>query len=218
MRPTVAILTACAAWALVGVPAAVAGPIVTGMGDEEPVDVITISYSTANPNVVINDGYGGPLEVTFDPAAGPIAKVFTVTSPKYHLLHIVETLRIVGRTVLDWHELLMVPDGEGGWMPSPNDDNLWWSCGYNSTPWPIVNPMPSLIEKLPPDDLLSIYWDPGLPDGTIVTIEKWFTVPTGMTTFAIFEYPTPEPAAMALVGLGLGWMTVSRRKRRKTGA
>jgi len=217
MKPTVALLTAGVAWALLSGTPAVATPIVTGTAGGEPAHVITTSYNAANPNVIIDNGYGAPLEVTFDPDAGPIAKVFTVTNPMRHQLHIVETLRVVGRTVLDWHEWLMVSDGQGGWMPSPNGDDFWWSCGYNGTPWPIVNPMPSLIEKLPPDDLLSIYWDPGLRDGTVVTIEKWLTVPEDITTFAIFEYPTPEPATMALVGFGLGWMAVSRRKRRKTG-
>jgi len=214
MKATITIFIAGLACVLLAVPGAVAGPIVTGLADGEPAAVIPLSYSTANPNVVIDNGYGGPVEIAFDPAAGPIAKVFTVTGPTYHHLHIVETLRIVGRSVFDWHELLMVPDGEGGWMPSGNHDDFWWSCTGGVTPWPIVNPTPSLIEKLNPDDLLSIYWDPALPDGTVVTIEKWVTVPAALTTFAIFQYPTPEPAAMALVGIGLGWMAVSRRKRR----
>jgi len=195
-------------------PAAIAGPIVAGLGGGEPVYEIIRSYTTTNPNVAIDD-LGTPIDVAFDPAAGPIAKVFHITTPAYHHLHLVETLRVVGRTIYDWHELLMVSDGEGGWQPSGNHDDLWWSCTGGVTPWPIVAPFPSLIEKLNPDDLLSIYWDEGLPDGTVITIEKWITVPSTMTTFAMFQYPTPEPATTALLGLGLGWLVAARHRRNR---
>jgi hypothetical protein len=210
---------------VVGLSAATAraDAVTVGALGNAPGDGLLFSYNTLAPLVEIGSpGVGIPM--AYDPDEGPLVKVFQVTNPRYHHLHIVEHIEVVGETsVEDWNEVLMVSNGEGGWTPSGNFDDLWFSCYYRGTPeitpWPEVTPEPSGLDVTnTPMDLLSILWDEPVNVGTIITVDRWVTVPAGISAFAIYHYTqsegavAPEPATMSLLGIGLGVLVVRKLK------
>ena len=170
------------------------------------------SGGTPNPNVpdinLTGVTPGQPFDidlgdVIWDPNGGPIIKQFSVTGPGD--ITWTETIH-VGGTVpwTDWDEQIMVPDGTGGWMPSPDNDLLEWIS-------PTTVNQPSDVTDVEAIDLLVIDFFPPLLPSTILQITKTISVPNQMT-FQIWEWPTiPEPS-MALMGIGL--LALIRRKNK----
>lgn len=208
--------------ALLAAPAAAGvsvGPFGDSYGDE-----LVFSYDAASPTVT-SGSPGSGIGVEYDPDASPLLKVFQISGSRYHHLHIVEHWVVEGtETVYDWNETLMVSDGLGGWTPSGNDDDLWFSAKASVTPMPETDPAATTIVLTNrPLDRLAIQWTAGLPVGTQFTVDKWITVPEGMTTFGVYQSQelttgVPEPATMSLLGLGLGILLVRRVRRRQAPA
>lgn len=184
-------------------------------------DSLTASYYVSSPTLILGSpGSGMPL--SYNGGALPVLKIIQVNGSAYHHLHLTEHWTISGSEyAYDWNELLVVPNGSGGWMPSGNYDDLWFSAKASVTPQPVVAPTPdAVVLTNKPWDLLVVDWVAGLPVGTQVTVDLWITVPSGMTTFGIYQFQQlttggiPEPATMGLLGAGLGLLLTSRRRRR----
>jgi len=156
---------------------------------------------------VVADPTGLPIPVVLDPAGPTWRKHLTGPNggPFFHPalgppLPVTEVLVVAGNLPwTDWHEDVVHPD------------------------WAWVNPS-ILVNGLPPTNLttvlsggsLAFYFDPVAP-GSIVTITKeliYNGLPgTGFYgTLSVIEYPTPEPAAAAMLGTA-GLLLVRRRVR-----
>ena len=159
------------------------------------------------------------LQVAFEPDAEPIFKIFNVSGEG--TIYLTEYITVTGRTPLtDWHEQLYVLEGDV-WVPSPDDDQLWWGNTNSPNPGntgndPVVIPDAQVtIDE--PLDLLSIYFTDPVQVGQLIEIHKEILVPAELQggVFAIVEWPTaeiPEPTSIFIVSVGL---FVSRFRRRK---
>ena len=182
------------------------------LGDDMTANIQEIDLGEYTADGDVDVGLG---DVIYDPNAGPLLKIFTVPdAPGDHKLTLNETFHVgadpTDPAIYDWHEVLMVLDPVGGWMPAVGV-GLSWVSDVTVTPLGGI----SIIGPT-----LSLYWQEGLPYCTDVDISKTIDIWMGPgyfgagDQFAVLQWPTvPEPATMALMGLGLGslWM----RKRRK---
>ena len=139
--------------------------------------------------------------VIWDPEAPPIIKIIN-TDGTAQTVTLVENIHVGGPIPwTDWDEQLMVSDGAGGWVYSPDDDELEWVAPVTVAGLPAGTTCDWNDNE--PIDLLVINFNPPLPISTQLTITKTIFVPEGMNQFAVFEWPTvPEPS-IALMALGL---------------
>ncbi len=160
------------------------------------------------PNVFIGD-ITAPIEIDLDPIGPPWTKgIFDpngfVAAPG--LLKMTETILNVGdEPWTDWHEIILDPPAG---LPQSN----WAAVGGLSVNGSAITfDMTGL--GTPTLDLFN-FSSPVLP-GDILVIEKFAEVyPTSGPMLRIEEYPTPEPASAALIGLGS--LMLVRRHARKT--
>lgn len=163
------------------------------------------------PIVLIGDP-AGPIPIDLDPTGPPWFKSITdpnnvILNPAGELLTMVETIQNVGTEPwYDWHEFIF-PNAAG--VPSPSS---WISVklSINGTP---IGFTPTGLGTVSLD--LDNFSQPVLP-GDIFVIEKEvevFPLLPGNSDplLRIQEYPTPEPASLAL--LSLGSLSVLRRRK-----
>ncbi len=161
----------------------------------------------------------GPIPVVLDPTGPVWGKAFTgpngsnffypPTSPNNPPLAVNELLQVSGNLPwTDWHEEVIGIDASG----APDYGWTWAN--------PVIYvgglPAPGLTVTGVGTNLLTFDFDPILP-GTIVNIRKElvYTGLPGATfigTLAVHEYPTPEPASLALLVFG-GVLALRRRGR-----
>jgi hypothetical protein len=147
-------------------------------------------------------------DVRLDPDAGPIIKVIdTSATDDAHELQIVEFWHVIGPDITDWHEEIIDV------IPAPDAPEDWplWDCGTILVDEGEFVASGLIVEGLG-TSALDFYFDP-MPECTDFIIEKTIMVPAGVDQIIIEEYPTPEPASMAVLGLG-GLAMVLRRRRR----
>ena len=186
----------------------VAGPVAgQGVGN---LGSLPTSFQTGTPPngwTVISTA--GPIPVVLDPLGPVWGKSFTgpngsnflypPTSPSNPALPVTELLQVAGNIPwTDWHEDVIGIDASGA--PDPG--------------WTWANPF-ILVNGLVPSGLtitgvgtssLSFFFNSAAP-GSVVDIRKdlVYTGPAGAAfvgTLAIHEYPTPEPASLALLAIG----------------
>ena len=187
----------------------VAGPVAgQGVGN---LGSLPTSFQTGTPPngwTVISTA--GPIPVVLDPLGPVWGKSFTgpngsnflypPTSPSNPALPVTEVLQVAGTIPwTDWHEDVIGIDASGA-------IDLGWTWGANPTILVGGLPAPGLSITGAGTSSLSFFFN-SLAPGTVVDIRKdlVYTGPAGAAfigTLAIHEYPTPEPASLALLAIG----------------
>lgn len=163
-----------------------------------------------NPIPVVRDPLGPQWGKSFtDPNGGSFS--YAPTSPTNPPLSVQEFLVVDPKSPpwTDWHEEVIGIDA----LTGASDYGWTWV-----NPALLVNglPAPGLTTSIV-GNTVSFFFNPVLP-GDTVTIRKQLAyngVPGAVFngTLAVHEYPTPEPASMALMGLGSA-LLLRRRQRR----
>ena len=112
-----------------------ANGITSGPGGGTETTLDEFVYDSQNPNVDVDDGFGGDLDIYFDKDAGPIVKIFQPADGAAHTLHIIEHWHVAGDDIADWHEELV-------------DPGLFWSDVQISVPGVISGIGTSMIDIL----------------------------------------------------------------------
>jgi hypothetical protein len=170
------------------------------------------------PGWEIDDGFGGPVIVIRDPSGQPWAKQLTGPNPTDTIIaqpgdtFVVHEQLLIGGNLSwkDWHEEIITPDWE--WV-----DTAALPIGLFIN----GNPAPGLsIMNMPAGGGMggSLWFDfDEVFPGDIVDVWKniqYVGAPGQIFdgNIRLIEYPTPEPATMAL--LGTGGLAFIRRRRR----
>ncbi len=173
----------------------------TALAQGTATGMFTSHFVDPGPVVLIGDAIS-PIPIDLDPTGAPWSKSITdpggvITNPAGELLTMIETILNVGTEPwLDWHEQIL-----------PN------ATGVSSSSWISVKlsingtPIGFSDMGLGTGNLwLDTFSQPVLPGDILEIIKEVevFPLSPGSTgpILRIQEYPTPEPASAALIGIG----------------
>ena len=157
----------------------------------------------------------GPYPIDLEPTGGPWRKSINSDLVAGYIgtgnLTMIETVQNIGTEPwFDWHEFLL-NNGQLG---------VAWDSVISLT----VNGIPiTFNETIIGNDLtVDGFSQPVLP-GDVFVIEKTLittsnVVAPGQTLFQVLEYPTPEPASAALLGIGSVVLFGKRRAKNRSAA
>ncbi len=155
----------------------------------------------------------GPYPIDLDPTGAPWRKTINSDLVTGYIgtgnLTMIETVQNVGTEPwYDWHEFLL------------NNGQL--GVAWDSVISLAVNGIPIVYNATIIGNDLTVdgFSQPVLP-GDVFTIEKTLittsnVVAPGVTMFQVLEYPTPEPASAALLGIGSVVLMGKRRLSQRT--
>lgn len=162
------------------------------------------------PIVLIGDPVN-PIPIDLDPNGLPWSKSitdpnFVITNPAGELLIMIETIRNVGTEPwLDWHEHIL-PNAAGV------SSSTWFSVKLSINGSPIGFSSLGLGTS---DLWLDTFSQQVLPGDILVITKEVEVFPLGPGTsgpiLRLQEYPTPEPASAALMGIG-SLLILARRR------
>ena len=185
-----------------------AGDLTAGAGPGTSVNT-THDYVPCDTGWDITGENSSPLYVWMDPTAGAWEKTLSLPAAAVpERLVLLEYLQVKGNAWRDWHEEIVTP----GWTwGSVWDCDIWLEDGAGG----FITP-PGLTTTISPCGKVVSFEFDAVPVGSDLLIEKWLIrepdVQPG-SAIIVREYPTPEPATLAL--LSMGGALVPRRRRRK---
>jgi len=174
--------------------ASVASAVAMGVSGDHTTPAFIEYYSGGGTSSIDVGSSGSPIEIYYDPSAGPWQKIFQnyVAAPDKHL-NVNEVVDInQGVSWTDWDEQIV---------------SLGWVWGPNSTL--TLSNDPTVVNGQVSVDQKTVVFDLPAPEGpgTVLTITKtlWWVGGGGApATVTINEWPTvPEPGTIVLLMTGL---------------
>ena len=153
---------------------------------------VSSSYDAEGGNY-IEIGGAPPIDVRYDPDAGPWVKTINNLYVNIQFVTIQETLRVVGPAWTDWHEEIVdpgwvwelepIPPGMYAWNPGGDlvIDDMNGIVSADGTQVDFLFPDTPLSEGSEVSILKVLLWTGQLPNPGFVTIQQWPTVPEPST-------------------------------------
>ena len=185
LLPVVLVFVAFLLWSFAPAVQADITEVPAGGGDGQSVS----SGYDAGGDDYIEIGGAPPIDVRYNPDAGPWVKTINNLNPGAPVVTIIENLHVVGPTWTDWHQEIVDPFWS--WLAGSSMDattagvlvidNLEGIMSPDSTKLDFLFPDTPLPECSTVTIVKKLTWMGQLPNPGFVTIQQWPTVPEPST-------------------------------------